>query len=116
MIVSNSVSAESYNVRRQSSRKMTYSNASAYQEAFYDHGSLLPWDNAKITAISRGTEKNYASIKYSDESMNTFVRRYNKTKDSTPREYSYTSKYDVLDEGSYAYSTGETVLDLNVVK
>lgn len=48
--------------------------------------------------------------------MSEFKTVANSVKNKTPREYSYTSNYDVLDAGSRAYSTGAVELELNVVK
>lgn len=116
LILSSSVYGASKNVRRQSREKMTYNDSGVYQEAFYDYGSLIPGDNARITAISKGSNKNYAYIRFSDESMSVFKTKSNKNIDSTNRNYSYTSKYDVLDAGSKAHSKGAQELILNVIK
>lgn len=107
-----------------SSENLVYSSNKVYQQAFYDYGTIIPYDNARLTAISSGNSgKNYASIKYLDYNGKGIIdskkRNFTVIKDRGSSENKYAkadriSPNDYYYPGSYAYSEGYKILDLGV--
>lgn len=116
ILSSGSLSARSKNVRYNQQEKMTYSENGVYQEAFYDYGTIMIFDDAKITSISRGARTNYVSIKFADYNERNFEYRRNTTYGSKMAKVEYVSKGDYLRPGSYSYNEGVLTLDLNVTR
>lgn len=112
----NTAFAAPVNVKYNAKQKLVHHVSPVYQEAFYDYGTGLPGDNAKITAESRGNKTNYASIYYADYGSSNFLNTRSTKYGNVSAYVTYTSGKDYLQPDSYAYSTGAVVLELNVVK
>lgn len=103
-------------MRYNDTESLIYSGAGVYQEAFYDYGTPRSGDNARIKAVSRGSSTNYASIKYAPYGSNSFTNTRQTTygDEQAIADKTYWG-VDYYQPGSYAYSTGTTTLDLNVI-
>ncbi|MFM1540420.1 hypothetical protein, partial [Helcococcus ovis] len=97
LLTNYSVEAESVYVHRNSKKHLVYNKNGVKQEAFYDYGTLVPFDDARIYSYCKGSKTNYVSIYYSDSGLSTFKRKKMTTNDDDAAYVNYTSGYDYLD-------------------
>ena len=117
VLLNSSVYAGETNVRRNERKYLVYSRNGVKQEAFYDYGTPLPFDNARIYSYAKGSRVNYVSIRYSDPGLRGFTRKRMTTNRDDGAYVNYTSDhYDYLDAGSYSYNEGRITQDLNVIR
>ena len=116
LLTNYSVEAESVYVRRNSKKHLVYNKNGVKQEAFYDYGTPVPYDNARIYSYCKGSKTNYVSIYYIDIELSNFKRKKMTTSGSDAAYVNYTSGYDFSDANSYAYNDGDIIQDLNVIK
>lgn len=96
---------------------LKHENGKYYQEAFYDYGTIMPGDNARIYGVCRGYKQNYAIIKYADKGNRNFIKQSSRPEKGKEAYVNYTSRWDYLEGGSYAYTwggKGAAELDLGV--
>lgn len=116
VLLNSSVYAGETYIRRNERKHLEYSRNGVKQEAFYDYGTPIPYDNARIYSYAKGSRVNYVSIKYSDVGLREFESQKKTTNNSVEAYVNYTSDYDYLDAGSYSYNEGRITQDLNVIK
>lgn len=97
-------------------RDLVVNNGTKYQRIFYDWGTPIPGDNARIFGKSYGNTKNFAYIKFADYGSTNFEKRTATTSNNTEAYVNYTSKHDYLQPGSFAHTTGFKLFELHVIK
>lgn len=117
MFINSTIYGETEYVRRTKKKHMYYNKNGVRQEAFYDFGTALPYDNARIFAYSKGNNKNYAEIEYCDLGLGDYMGKDMSSEGGEEAYVNYTSRYDYLDDGSFAYSKGDSLTQyLKVIK
>lgn len=92
------------------SDEQTYQSGGVVLYNFYDYGTFLPFDNARIRAEASTTGKRaYTCVYFADFGSENFYYRTNSTSVKGELIYSdYTSGDDMLEPGSYAQAQADS--------
>lgn len=118
-LVSNAYAAlttENMYVNYDNKRDLTRKSSNKYQRVFYDYGTIIPKDNARIFAKSYGSKVNKVTIRYADKGSSNFSTESTQTSGEKEAYANYTSTKDHLREGSYSKTVGFKNFNLYVIK
>lgn len=111
-----SLKTENMYVNYDNKRYLTRKSSNKYQKVFYDYGTIIPTDNARIFGKSYGSKVNKVTIKYANKGSNNFLIKTHQTSGEKEAYANYTSAKDYLTEDSYSKTVGFKNFNLYVIK